>query len=121
MAIPVPPFKGKITPVICAPPMVLPLMSLNVASVPEVGKVISVAPVVLKSNVDAPIVVKLPPVKTLPPNVIVLFALFIPVPPLEGESAVVKLKLPAVSEVPITPVPLILKLELVCCVVLLKI
>ena len=88
-----------------------------VASVPVVGNVISVSPEVLKIMGEEPIVVKLPPVKTLPPNVIVLVPLLIPVPPLDAESAVVKLKLPAVSEVPITPVPLILKLALDCSVV----
>ena len=92
-----------------------------VSSVQVVGNVISVGPEVFKIIGEEPIVVKSPPVKTLPPNVIVLVPLLIPVPPLEGESAVVKVKLPADKEVPITPLPLILKLELVCCVVLLKI
>ena len=40
-----------------------------------------------------------------------------PVPPLATLNAVVKLNEPALKDVPTTPVPLILKLALVCCVV----
>ena len=48
---------------------------------------------------------------TSPDNVVA------PVPPLATLKAVVKLNDPALKDVPITPLPLILKLELACCVV----
>ena len=53
----------------------------NVASVPVVGKVIFVAPVLVKVVLKLPAVVKSLAVKILPPKVIVLLPLFTPVPP----------------------------------------
>ena len=53
----------------------------KVTSVPVVGKVIFVAPVLVKVVLKLPAVVKSLAVKILPPNVIVLLPLFTPVPP----------------------------------------
>jgi len=64
---------------------------VNVASVPTVGKVIFVAPVLIK------FVLKLPEVDKLPPRLIVLVPLFTPVPPKVPAIACDKSVLPSNS------------------------
>ena len=81
LATPVPPLIGLITPVMLLPFIELPEISLKVANVPEVGSVNTVVPVVFKVMSEAlePVV---PEVVKFLPKVIVLPALFTPVPPL---------------------------------------
>ena len=79
-AIPVPPFAGATTPVICPPEKLPPAIASNcavVAKVPLVGNVTLVAPVVVKVRPFDPLVTK------LPPNVIVFPVLSTPVPPFD--------------------------------------
>jgi hypothetical protein len=68
---------------------------VSVATVPDVGNVTSVGPVALKV-ILFPIVVKLPAVLILPPNVIVLDPLSTPVPPYIG-SMIVAFQVPVVT------------------------
>lgn len=79
-AIPVPPFAGATTPVICPPEKLPPAIASNwavVAKVPLVGTVTFVAPVVVNVKLFAPLVVK------FPPSVIVFPVLSMPVPPFD--------------------------------------
>ena len=71
----------------------------NVAIVPVVGKVIFVAPVLVKVVLKLPAVVKSLAVKILPPKVIVLLPLFTPVPPKVPAIAWVK-SAPPLNELP---------------------
>ena len=81
LATPVPPLMGLMTPVMLWPFTELPEISAMVANVPEVGKVKTVVPLVLKVMSEAlePVV---PVVVKFLPRVIVLPVLFTPVPPL---------------------------------------